>query len=579
MQNYIPFQLRTLITQIDPALDTFWRENLTEIFQTISDENKKNIQQQILRTKGITWNTTSNTFHYSTDNNLESLSTIITHSGMKHLIQKIIASFEQLKKYEDAHKVADYLESVITQIDNIDTEESVHLQIEKNKIRTAFIYTTAQIIRETTYLKTPKNHRALDVEVIKCFINEVYLKQQLLGYWFKTLRPRQLATEKHPLLTHFLKPEQRTRQLEVIKTSKYLFALAPSRDRDINPFSIRRFLQEESLAFSGNIYLNGSVLNLELMNQPEHNEHFQWQISRIVTIEKQISEYIINLVDQFEQYNANHLVPLLFAELDSSGLMIEKVIQQRLWDFEQNLSIHVLEPLEHALKNVVNHQDECDYLYVSIRQLIADIVSYFKDFQSQPAIMFDNQADKFGARLIGYLKLLEKRQLDTFTLMQNSDWAEKHEQMQEPLRLLKTTSKDGLQEYKDLQLKIKQAQRSLNEQGKSFLGKLFNKSKGLEQEITTLKEKSFTLRENAYVDIVRIPKQHAQRTVYLEFESLISINSKERHYAFPIGENGLTRLPILVQLPEDRTLFSLQDICNSLEFDLSKVNQKWKAAS
>ena len=67
-------------------------------------------------------------------------------------------------------------------------------------------------------------------------------------------------------------------------------------------------------------------------------------------------------------------------------------------------------------------------------------------------------------------------------------------------------------------------------------------------------------------------------TVYLEFESLISINDKERHYAFPTGKNWLTRLPILVQLPEDRSLFNLQELYRTMEFDLSKMNQKWTAA-
>ena len=63
--------------------------------------------------------------------------------------------------------------------------------------------------------------------------------------------------------------------------------------------------------------------------------------------------------------------------------------------------------------------------------------------------------------------------------------------------------------------------------------------------------------------------------MYLEFEALISINHKERHYAFAVGDNGVTHLPLLVQLPEDRGLINLQEIHQNLDFDLKLASQKW----
>lgn len=53
MDTYIPFQLRTLITQIDPRLDYLWQNHLTNIFSKISQHDKENIYHQILVPKNI----------------------------------------------------------------------------------------------------------------------------------------------------------------------------------------------------------------------------------------------------------------------------------------------------------------------------------------------------------------------------------------------------------------------------------------------------------------------------------------------------------------------------------------------
>ena len=50
------------------------------------------------------------------------------------------------------------------------------------------------MIREKKDLEIPENRRGLNASIIKTFINEVFLKQQLLGYWFKTMRNRQVST-------------------------------------------------------------------------------------------------------------------------------------------------------------------------------------------------------------------------------------------------------------------------------------------------------------------------------------------------------------------------------------------------
>lgn len=147
--------------------------------------------------------------------------------------------------------------------------------------------------------------------------------------------------------------------------------------------------------------------------------------------------------------------------------------------------------------------------------------------------------------------------------------------MLKPLESLNFTVRNALHNYREHYRQLKDLQRSLDKDSRSFLGKMFNTTKKTEEQIQDLKQQAFDIRQNAYLDIVRIPKQYPNLTVYLEFESLISINDKERHYAFPVGDNGVTHLPLLVQLPEDRGSINLQEIHQHLDFDLKLASQKW----
>lgn len=54
--DYIPYQLRTRITQIDPKLDVFWQQHLHEIFTRITPQERKNIAEQLLTPNNIFWN-------------------------------------------------------------------------------------------------------------------------------------------------------------------------------------------------------------------------------------------------------------------------------------------------------------------------------------------------------------------------------------------------------------------------------------------------------------------------------------------------------------------------------------------
>lgn len=573
VSNYIPFELRVLVNQIDPRLDMGWDIQLKNIFQSTARDICENIHKQILSSKGIYWDQQKKEFSLINKEDFAHLIKVIHHLGMKQLAEKVNSSLTYLEEYQDVEKISDYLEGILSQIEDIDVGENLDLQKFKQKVKQVFIYTAADIIRAKTTLVVPKNVRDLSVKVLKNFILEVYLKKELLGFAFKTIRPYALLNEQEPILSDFLVAEQKVRQLEVIKTSEYIFALAPTTQYSVNLFSVRRFLHEETLVTSSdNVYLNGAFLKRG-ESDPEKNNHFKWQVSKIVTIEKNVSHQLLELVDSLEKYNTKELRALLFEKLDASGLSTEQIVQQRLWDFEQKLSIYILEKIDAAVIHVM-HKDESDYLFVSIRQIMSDILSYFNDFRLLPITMFSNKAHVFLGRLTAYLQLLEKKQQDIFIVSNKEFRQSSRLAMSQPLNELKALCKEGVDEMRNIKLELKNIEKDLGK--KSLISRFFSSNKKKNEQINDLKLREYKIKERTYLEIVRIPKKYQNYTVYLEFEALISINSTERHYAFSTGNNWVKRLPLLVQLPEDRSLFNVRGVLTTLEFDLSKVNQKWE---
>ena len=71
--------------------------------------------------------------------------------------------------------------------------------------------------------------------------------------------------------------------------------------------------------------------------------------------------------------------------------------------------------------------------------------------------------------------------------------------------------------------------------------------------------------KESYVSIVRIPKRYKKTSIYLEFEGLIGIDDKVRHYAFPKGDEGVSLLPILIRLPEDTRDFDINTVKEALK--------------
>ncbi|SOD68332.1 hypothetical protein SAMN02746062_01212 [Alysiella filiformis DSM 16848] len=573
--DHIPYTLRTQINQIDPRIDVFWQDHLLDLFKAMSAQERQNVAKQILAPKRIAWNAEQKIFeyHHNQADNLEQAIAQVPANAkrMKAFALKLPDHLNALKTMDDVVKIAEFLENLIGQIHKQDVQDSVQLQRAKQRLLTEFIYAAADIIKQKKEFLIPKTVRGLNLPIIKTFINEVYLKHQLLGYWFKTLRNRQLADMPHEVLNQFLRQEQRIRQLEVVRASKYLFSIAPSLEYAVNPFTIRRFLLEERL-FGGSVLLNGVALNTAMLANCDdiYIAKFKKQIDLVITIEASVSRAIIDFFAEIEQYHDDVLLPMLF-EPFKSVQNIDVAVAERLKQYEKLLTQRILEPMTQAVSKMAKNNDECEYLYVGMRQLFGSIVQSFQDFQTLPAVLGNETATTLFAQLVAYASFLEKRRTEVFVHQSEVDWANHHNRAQEGLNKVRDWVNKQIKPYRDL-VKQVAAQQELMEKPVGFIGKMLHTKEKQQEKLDELKKEMRQTAWGVHQNIFHMPKDFKEQMVHLEFDSLLITNEMQRNYAYPAGNNGMTRLPVVLTLPENRTEFDLSAFANELHNRLAAAN-------
>ena len=168
----------------------------------------------------------------------------MSNERMRSIATKLSQSINWLKDIKDCVQIADYLENALHQIDQIPVDDNLKLQREKMLMRRVYLQDVAKLVRNIE-IEPPKGIRNLTANQVKSFIIEVFIKQQLLGYWFKPLLPRSSELMKHPFFKYWLLKEQSIRRFDIVKTTEFIFIIAPVNNFEHNPYSIRRFLFED----------------------------------------------------------------------------------------------------------------------------------------------------------------------------------------------------------------------------------------------------------------------------------------------------------------------------------------------
>ena len=576
MQTYIPYHLRVQLKQIDPILDKHWQQQLDSILSKTPQALHQKIEDQYLKAKNISWNYLNQTFEFKGHISLKELQLNTQNSELLQLAHRINTTFSYLQSYQTDFQIADYLETIVREINQIDLDNPKDIQAQQ-LIKKAFLYDTALIIRELNF-SVSENHRHLNIEQVRTFIFEVFMKSEILGSWFAHILPSEYADQELTIFQDYFISEQQVRDFEIIKTFQYYFVLSSSYDSLISAYSIRRFLTEESFGKEDRFYISGLVLDPQQLNQPNYFENFKQLMTRIIGIQSQMNPHIVELVESLHEYNHQRLIPSLKEILNIQSFSIEHLVKEHLEILEKDLSLNILEPFLKGLKNSVQHTDELEFCYLNILRLINEFLHQLEILSQEPILQFNPHARLFKYRLIAYLKLLEQRRAQIFVLFHDEFHYQQHVQaVSAPTQEIRELLNDAIEQTRQIQQHIRQLEREMqNKQNANFIKRLFKKPENHEIKINELKQNIIDVRDRCYLRIIALQKQTTQASVYLEAKNLIPVmDSKMRHYAFANGENGVTRLPLLLQLPEERNSFNMQSMLLALNYEFMLSAKAW----
>lgn len=575
MQTYIPYHLRVQLKQIDPILDKHWQQQLDSILSNTPQALHQKIEDQYLKAKNISWNYLNQTFEFKGHISLKELQLNTQNSELLQLAHRINTTFSYLQSYQTDFQIADYLETIVREINQIDLDNPKDIQAQQ-LIKKAFLYDTALIIRELNF-SVSENHRHLNIEQVRTFIFEVFMKSEILGSWFAHILPSEYADQELTIFQDYFISEQQVRDFEIIKTFQYYFVLSSSYDSLISAYSIRRFLTEESFGKEDRFYISGLVLDPQQLNQPNYFENFKQLMTRIIGIQSQMNPHIVELVESLHEYNHQRLIPSLKEILNIQSFSIEHLVKEHLEILEKDLSLNILEPFLKGLKNSVQHTDELEFCYLNILRLINEFLHQLEILSQEPILQFNPHARLFKYRLIAYLKLLEQRRAQIFVLFHDEFHYQQHvREVSAPTQEVRELLNDAIEQTRQIQQHIRQLERETqNKQNASFIKRLFKKPENHEFKINKLKQNIIDVRDRCYLRIIALQKQTTQVSVYLEAKNLIPVDSKMRHYAFANGENGVTRLPLLLQLPEERNSFNMQSMLLALNYEFMLSAKSW----
>lgn len=557
----IPYQIRATLLQLEPSTDLNWERVLYQIFDEANMEVREEIDRQILKPKEIQWNRTENTFEFKITSSLESLKHRLDNARMRSIASKLSTSLLCLEQISDCIQIADYLENTLHQIDLIPVDDHLGLQREKLLIRRVFLQDAAKLVRLLNIQICP-NVRDLTLNQIKCFIVEVFIKQQLLGYWFKPLLTKSSTLFNHPFFKYFIVSEQKIRKFDIVKTSEFIYLIAPIQHFEQNPYSIRRFLFEEHIEYNNQIYLTGLVIDPKQIGENAYRLQTDQLVQKMVTIQHQVHRDVIEIVQEFESFTETKLLPFLMQPLGMGGKNSDFVAQNHVKTIEQMLIANLLMPL----KNDLSHLEEFEYLFMSVHRIFSEILSHYRDFKEQPALFFNAHVQIFEYRLLAYLKLLEKRKDEIFVPMSKQEWQVMHERSQQPLKKLQEIMSDQVKDYNELKLYTQQLKHEQNQLNGSLLKKIVKGGK-VEKDIQQAKHAAMIIKKQTYLDVLSVPKGLSKYSVFIEFESITSLSELERHYAFPSGDNGIIRFPFLMKIPENLADFDFEAFHASIYLD------------
>lgn len=579
IQPHIPFHVRLQLSQLDVHLDQAWHSTLVKIFQTHDSTVQRLIYEQILQPKGIEYDAQQQCFINTQPRiSLRALIPTLTSAQTRHLAQNLLQGLDIIAQETNLNKLSEYLESIIEQIEQIDTEDKPIINLEKKQITKHFLYDISLIVSNNKY-ENPVNSRGLSERHFKAFIHDVYIRKQISGFSFYPLRAQALKLEQSPIMDYIIE-QQKTRLFEIYEGANNYYLITPA-SRNEDPYSLRRFLFEEPSRLNEFFYLNGMVVPKDIiheklaLNTPK-GDLIKRSVECFVSINKSISPEMIHFIEYLDEVFQHKILPLLEQSLDQKTKYTISV-NDRLFQLEQAISVYLLQEVHRAMNKIATSHDDFEYLCIHSLMLFSNLIFAYEVFQSQPALLFNMQAKTFKYRLIAWMKIIQKRQNEIFVRMSDEkEQLDCHKKAMSIIENIKEILNTAKKETREIERSIKAKEQELKEQQTGgFLKRLFNKQEQIEAQIAEYQSELFNIKRKSFLDIIKQAKQHSKNMLYLEYENIIGISDTVRHYAVNMGIYGFSRLPILIQLPEDKEQFDMNQTYHSLITEFNILSQDW----
>jgi serine/threonine-protein kinase PpkA len=174
------------LRDLDPTIDLNWRKRVGAIMQRLGGAERKYVYSQFLEPKGIRYLPEEKQFVFEAGESLQTVVSRVSQPGLMHVAKKLVGALDALRKAATPTQFADYLEASLSLLDRFDSAEDLTVQKTKNALRSAFLTELVSATRNAGF-KVEPNRRGLSAQSIKDFIIEVFLKQQFMGYRFRTL--------------------------------------------------------------------------------------------------------------------------------------------------------------------------------------------------------------------------------------------------------------------------------------------------------------------------------------------------------------------------------------------------------
>jgi hypothetical protein len=397
---------------IHPVLNHDWAEIVFDLLAQLDEDSRRRAYKSILEPKNITI-TSSGKLVFSGHLTLEDAKNILITRQMASAAEKLIRIVSSIKETRNVLMIGDALEAGINLIDEINTEDNIAQQKEKLRLIDAYLYDFASKLREHDF-DVPPNERGLTVDMIKTYIIEVFIKQKLLNYWFSTLPLRELKKESNPFVNQELFDAAKVRRLSIVKTTRYFFLIGEVAKFEQDPYSVRRFLMDDSVMGGRFIYFNILVVDRNRLHDFNYQAKVRQNLTKVMTIQRQLSNQIVEFVDGLEQCQLTYLFPLLIKPLEADGTNLQTVIEYRLRDYERNLSLLVLSKVAKILKEYAKTPDDFEYLFFGLKSFLIELLGDIRDFYYQSSARWSTKSQEMEFKLVSYLRLMEKRKYSVF---------------------------------------------------------------------------------------------------------------------------------------------------------------------